>query len=87
MSSPENSPPPVSPGEILREEFMIPLNITVQKLAKDLQVSEKTLLQVLAGRRRVSRAMAHKLHMRLKTSTEFWLNSQIRYDRQKLAWW
>lgn len=66
---------------------MVPLQISPERLAEDFGVSEKTIHQLLAGQRRISKAMAHKLHMRLKTTTQFWLNLQSRHDQQKLAHW
>ena len=66
---------------------MEPLQLSPARLAEDFDVSEKTIHQLLAGQRRISKAMAHKLHMRLKTTTQYWLNLQSRYDRQKLAHW
>ena len=66
---------------------MRPLRLSAQRLARDFGVDEKTILQILAGRRRVSLAMAHKLHMRFKTSTQFWLNLQNRFDTSRLKSW
>ncbi len=79
--------PLIAPGEILRDQFMVPLQLTPARLAEDLNVSEKTVLQLISGRRRISKTMAHKLHMRLKTSTQYWLNLQSRHDQQKLSHW
>lgn len=66
---------------------MTPLNISPQRLAQDFDVNETTIRQILNGQRRISKSMAHKLHMRFKTTTQFWLDAQNRHDRQKLEHW
>ena len=86
MPAPQ-TPPLISPGDILQEKFMVPLQVSSTRLARDFDVSERTVAQILAGQRRISKAMAHKLHMRFKTSTQYWLSLQSRYDQQKLERW
>jgi antitoxin HigA-1 len=80
-------PPLVTPGDVLREQFMIPLGVSPERLAQDFGSSENTIRQILAGHRRISKTMAHKLHMRFKTTTQFWLNLQSQYDLRKLDQW
>jgi addiction module HigA family antidote len=63
-------------GEILREEFLEPLSITAYRLAKDLNVSTSTILDILNDKRKLSIEMALKLSKYFGTSDKFWINIQ-----------
>jgi len=76
--------PLVTPGEILREEFLVPLGITPYRIAKDIHVSATAIGQILAGTRAISPDMALRLGVYLGTSAKFWLNLQSHYDLRKL---
>lgn len=71
---------PIHPGEILLEEFMEPLGITQYRLAKDIHVQPTRIGEILRKKRSVSPDTAIRLGIYFKTSTEFWLNLQMRYD-------
>lgn len=71
---------PVSPGEILLEEFLTPLNITQYRLAKDIRVPQSRLTAITNGGRSISADTALRLARYFGTSDLFWLNLQIRYD-------
>jgi antitoxin HigA-1 len=71
---------PVSPGEILLEEFMKPLGISQNKLARDLDVPPARINDVIHGRRGVTADTALRLSRYFGTSPEFWLNLQMHYD-------
>lgn len=79
---------PVTPGEILLEEFMIPLAISQNKLARDLDVPPGRINDIIQGRRAITTDTALRLGVYFKMTPEFWLNLQNRYDlkvaRQKL---
>ena len=76
--------PLVTPGEILREEFLVPLGITPYRIAKDIPVSATAIGQILAGTRAISPDMALRLGAYLGTTAKFWLNLQSHYDLRKL---
>ena len=72
--------PPVHPGEILREAFLAPLEISVYGLAKAIKVSRPRLNEVVRGRRAVTTDTALRLGRYFGTTPEFWINLQTRYD-------
>lgn len=75
-------------GEILREEFLEPLELTPYRLAKELKVSTSTVLDILHDRRKITIEMALRLSKFFGNSYTFWLNLQneldIREARNKL---
>ena len=72
--------PPVSPGEILQEEFLRPLGITQYRLAKALTVPPRRINEIVHGKRAVTADTALRLARHFGTSERFWLNVQARYD-------
>ncbi len=72
--------PPVHPGEILRDEFLKPLAISVYGLSRALKVQRSRINDVVLGRRAVTTDTAIRLVRYLGTSAEFWMNLQARYD-------
>ena len=80
MSKPEKLLPPVHPGEILREDFMKPMGLSVNKLALDLHVPATRIGEIVHERRRVSVDTALRLARYFNTNAEFWLNLQNFYD-------
>jgi antitoxin HigA-1 len=70
----------IHPGEILREEFLKPLNIKPAQLAKQLRVSAPTINDIVRERRAISAQMAVLLARFFKTTEQFWLNLQTSYD-------
>ena len=71
---------PPHPGEILKEDYLIPLDLTVTAAAAALGVTRKTLSAILNERAGISPAMAMRLAKAFDTSAEFWLNLQVQYD-------
>jgi len=71
---------PISPGEILFEEFMKPLEISQNKLARDLDVPVGRVNDIIKGKRIITTDTALRLAIYFKTTPEFWLNLQIRFD-------
>src|ERR671919_2514705 len=71
---------PVHPGEILREEFLVPLGITQYRLAKDISVPPRRINEIVHGARRITADTALRLARYFGTSERFWLNLQTRYD-------
>lgn len=72
--------PPVHPGEILRDEFLKPMNLSVYGLARSLNVSRPRLNDIVIGRRGVTTDTALRLGRYFGTTPEFWINLQTRYD-------
>ena len=71
---------PIHPGEILLEEFLIPMGISQYKLAKDLNVHPRRINEIVHGKRAISANTALRLSMYFGMSERFWLNLQSRYD-------
>ena len=80
MSKAETLMPPVHPGEILREDFMKPLGLTINKLALELHVPATRIGEIVHERRRITADTALRLARYFNTNPEFWLNLQNFYD-------
>jgi antitoxin HigA-1 len=80
MKKSEALMPPVHPGEVLREDFMNPLGLTVNKLALELHVPATRIGEIVHQRRRITADTALRLGRYFKTNAEFWLNLQNFYD-------
>jgi addiction module HigA family antidote len=73
----------VHPGEILREEFLKPMNITVYRLAKEIHVPAPRINDIVLEKRGISADTAVRLARFLGTSEQFWMNLQASYDVRK----
>ena len=71
---------PPHPGELLREDYLKALGLSVTQAARALGVTRKTLSAVVNEKAGVSPAMAYRLAKALDTSPELWLNLQAQYD-------
>jgi addiction module HigA family antidote len=71
---------PVHPGEILREEFMTPLGLSMNRVAIDLRVPLTRIADIVHERRGITTDTALRLARYFKTAPTFWLNLQTRYD-------
>jgi addiction module HigA family antidote len=71
---------PVHPGEILREEFMKPLGLSMNRLALGLRVPVTRIADVVHERRAISTDTALRLGRYFNTTPIFWMNLQVRYD-------
>jgi addiction module HigA family antidote len=72
--------PPIHPGEILREEFLLPLGISQYRLAKEIGVSARRVNEIVHGKRAISADTALRLSRYFGMSERFWINLQGRYD-------
>jgi addiction module HigA family antidote len=72
--------PPIHPGEILREDFMKPLGLSMNRLALDLRVPVTRIAEIVHERRAISPDTALRLARYFNTSARFWLNAQASYD-------
>jgi addiction module HigA family antidote len=72
--------PPVHPGEILREDLLKPLRISVNRLGRDLRVPVTRMSEIVNGRRGVTADTALRLARYFGTTPEFWMSLQAAYD-------
>jgi antitoxin HigA-1 len=71
---------PIHPGEILLTEFLQPIGVSPYRLAKDISVPVKRVVQIVHGSRAISANTALRLGRFFKMEAEFWLNLQNHYD-------
>jgi addiction module HigA family antidote len=71
------------PGEVLREEYLVPLGLSARALAKALDVPANRLTEIMRGSRDVSADTAIRLGRYFRTDPRFWLNLQAAYDLSK----
>ncbi|MGC1169038.1 MAG: HigA family addiction module antitoxin [Candidatus Acidiferrales bacterium] len=76
---------PVHPGEILIEDFMKPYGLSMNKLALDLRVPVTRIADIVAERRGITAGAALRLARYFKTTAQFWLNLQTKYDLEVAA--
>ena len=72
--------PPIHPGEILREDFMRPRGLTMNKLAMDLHVPVTRVAEIVHERRGITPDTALRLGRYFNTSARFWINAQAAYE-------
>jgi addiction module HigA family antidote len=77
---PKNGMRPIHPGEILREEFLVPLDMSANKLAAALDVPANRITEIVAERRNITADTALRLAAFFENSPEFWLNLQRTYE-------
>ena len=75
--------PPIHPGEILAEDFLIPLGISQYRLAKDISVPARRINEIVHGQRSVTADTALRLGRYFKMPPQFWLNLQAHYDLEE----
>lgn len=71
---------PIHPGEVLLEEFLIPLGLSQYRLAKGIGVPPRRVNEIVHGKRAVTADTALRLARFFGTSERFWLNLQAQYD-------
>jgi addiction module HigA family antidote len=72
--------PPIHPGEILRNEFLEPMKISVYSLARAIKVPRSRVNDIVLGRRGITADTAFRLARYFGTSPDFWINLQSRFD-------
>jgi addiction module HigA family antidote len=80
MTANENEFAPVTPGEMLREEFLAEYGLSQNQLAKALGISPNRIAEIVANRRRITADTALRLSLYFGNSPEFWMNLQTHYD-------
>lgn len=71
---------PIHPGEILLEEFLIPMEISQYRLAQDINVPARRINEIVLGKRAITADTALRLSEYFGLSEKFWLNLQVRYN-------
>ena len=72
--------PPIHPGEILKEEFLEPLELSQYRVAVDISVPPRRINEIVHGKRSISADTALRLARYFGTTDRFWLNLQTHYD-------
>ncbi|HEY1932613.1 MAG TPA: HigA family addiction module antitoxin [Acetobacteraceae bacterium] len=75
--------PSVTPGDVLRLEFMQPLKLSARALARDMGVTPDRITEIIHGKRAITPETAILLHRRFGTTPHFWMNLQTAYDLEK----
>jgi antitoxin HigA-1 len=70
----------ITPGEILEEDFLKPMNLSQYRLAKDIAVPARRINEIVKGQRAIYADTALRLERYFKMSPQFWLNLQSHYD-------
>ena len=81
----KNDIDPVHPGEILLEDYMKPLGLTVASLAYALRIPSRRISAIVRETRSITVDTAMRLGRYFSTSTEFWMNLQVFYEVRKAA--
>lgn len=71
---------PTHPGNVLKEDYIVPLSITIKDMARNLGVSRKTLSKIINERGVITPDMALRLSRAFDTTPDFWLNLQKNFD-------
>lgn len=74
---------PIHPGEILIEDFLIPMNISAYKLAKAIFIDQTRISEIIKGKRSITIDTALRFAKFFGTTPEFWINIQTQYDMEK----
>ncbi|RIJ45981.1 addiction module antidote protein, HigA family [Maribellus luteus] len=74
----------IHPGEILLEEFLVPLQISAYKLSKDTDIPQTRISSIIKGKRRITADTALRLASYFGTTAKFWLGLQDDYDLEEV---
>ncbi len=72
--------PPLHPGEMLREDFLIPLGMTAEMLAREIKVPERRVVAIVKERRSLDADLCLRLARFFRMTPEFWMNLQKGYE-------
>ncbi|MBI1254140.1 MAG: HigA family addiction module antidote protein [Hyphomonas sp.] len=73
---------PVHPGEVLKEEFLLPLGLSASQLASIIRVPANRVTRLISAQSGISADTARRLARAFNTSPDFWMNLQSRFDLQ-----
>ena len=71
---------PIHPGEVLEQDFLVPLELTQYRIAKDIHVPARRINEIIHGTRAISANTALRLARYFGTSAQFWMHLQTHYD-------
>ena len=77
--------PPVTPGELLREEFLLPMGITQYRLAKEIAVPPQRISEIISGKRSITADTDLRLCRFFGLSNGYWLRAQVAHDTEVAA--
>jgi len=80
MMTKNDSLEPINPGEILREDFLEPLGISINQLSRDLSVPPNRISEIVNGKRAITADTALRLERYFGIEAQFWLNLQTEFD-------
>lgn len=80
----KNGMPPIHPGEVLKEMFLEPYNLSINKLSERMHVTTARMSEIIRGKRGITADTAARLGKVLGTSAKLWLNLQTAYDLRLL---
>ena len=80
MAKKTKTMPPIHPGETLREDFLIPLGLTANRLAMELLVAVTRVNDIVRGKRAITADTALRLARFFGTTPQFWMNLQANYE-------
>jgi addiction module HigA family antidote len=80
IMNPSNKMRPIHPGEVLREEFLVPLGVSAHALAMELKVPAPRINDIVRERRSITPDTALRLARYFGSTPQFWLNLQTSYD-------
>ncbi|MDM8542328.1 HigA family addiction module antitoxin [Desulfococcaceae bacterium HSG9] len=72
--------PPIHPGEILKEDFLLPMNISESKLSAEIKLKEKQINNIIKNKASINANVALRLGIYFGTGAQFWLKLQMKYD-------
>ena len=76
---------PIHPGEVLFEDFMKPLGLSQNRLAREISVSPRRINEIVNGKRSITADTALRLSLRFGTTEKFWMNLQAAYELDLLG--
>lgn len=76
---------PITPGEVLEEEFLTPMGVSQYRLAKEIHVSPRRINEIVKGQRAITADTALRLGKFFGTTAQFWINLQTSYDLECAA--
>jgi antitoxin HigA-1 len=80
MAMSQNEFAPVTPGEMLKEEFLVEYGLSQSQLARAIGISPNRIAEIVNNRRRITADTALRLSLYFGNSPEFWINLQTHYD-------
>lgn len=84
MTIKSNTLEPINPGEILRDDFLTPLGISINRLSRDLSVPPNRISEIVNGKRAITADTALRLERYFGIEARFWLNLQTEFDLRKM---